>query len=92
MTDRELAQLKSLDVNTQIEQAAEYLGYKSLPPTIDKFVTKPYYLGKVCENLYPFWREKLKEMFPTCIHNKYPVVIFTGAIGCGKIHFFRPRK
>jgi hypothetical protein len=84
MTEELLKQAGELDLDSQILIASKFLGYRELPPTIEKFVTDPYYLGKCCTTLYPFWKKKLMEIFPTCIHNRYPLVIFTGGIGCGK--------
>lgn len=34
--------------------------------------------------LFPYWEEKLKDIFPTNIDTKYNTLIFTGAIGLGK--------
>lgn len=70
--------------DTLIKVAAKYLGYKKLPPDIDTFLDDPFYLGNVVGNLYPFWREQLRDIFPTRIHTKYPILVITGSIGSGK--------
>lgn len=76
------AELALLSFDQQIIAAAKILGYKSLPPSIEQFITDPYYLGGVCENLFPFWRDKLKEIYPTPIHNAHPLVVLRGGTGC----------
>lgn len=62
---------------------AQVLGYKRMPPDIDEFLDDPYYLGKSVE-VYPFWREKLREIYPTPIHTSTPYLSLNCAIGSGK--------
>lgn len=64
--------------------AANLLGYRELPVDIDTFMDDPYYMGNVSKNLYPFWRNILRKIFPTPIHTRYPIIVYTGAIGTGK--------
>ena len=85
----ELKLSTELSFDTKLKVAANILGYKGLPPTIEEFLTNDYYLGKICKNLYPFWVDKLKEIYPTCIHTAHPIVIVKGGIGTGKSTFAR---
>jgi len=77
------------EYQVKLKAASEILGYESLPPTIEEFLTDEYYLGntKLVQSLYPHWRELLIDLFPTPIHTKYPFIILTGAIGTGKSSF-----
>ena len=34
--------------------------------------------------IFPYWEEKLQEIFPTNTTTRYNTIIFTGAIGLGK--------
>jgi hypothetical protein len=74
--------LSKLNFSDQIKTAASLLGYKQLPVTIDQFISDPYYLGEICKNLYPFWKDKLRQIYPTEIHTRYPILVFKGGIGC----------
>ena len=59
--------------------------YEEIPVTIDRFIEDPQYLGKVTGNgslIYPFWREKYREIFDPS--KNYEEMVFTGAIGIGK--------
>jgi len=62
---------------------AQVLGYKRMPPDIDEFLDDPYYLGKSIE-VFPFWREKLREIYPTPVHTSTPYLSLNCAIGSGK--------
>ena len=77
----QLENVKKLDMNDQLKILANLLGYKCMPPTIEQFITDPYYLGDICKNLYPYWKDKLSLIYPTPIHTRYPIIVFTGAIG-----------
>jgi len=81
-----LSNLLSLKIDDQIKAAATILGYKKLPPTIEEFIEDDYYLGRTYSNqkLYPFWKEKLMEIFPSPIHTASYIVVLKGGIGTGK--------
>jgi len=87
--EHQLIKLQEIDMDTQLKAAGKILGYKKLPPTIDEFIENDYYLGNVARNLYPFWREQLRDIFPTPIHTRYPILVITGSIGSGKSTFSR---
>lgn len=73
----------------QLKMSAIMLGYRRMPVSIRRFVTDPYYLGNTYGNdqLYPYWLEKLEELYPTPIHVSSAIVVLTGAIGTGKSTF-----
>ena len=61
------------------------VGYEVAPPTIEQFMNGEEYLKRIFyEHLFPFWAEKLKEIFPNQIETRYPVVVLKGGYGTGK--------
>lgn len=82
--DLQLLGAERLDYNSQITMASNILGYRSVPVDIDTFLDDPYYMGNVSGPLYPFWRDKLRKIFPSPIHTRYPFLVFTGGLGTGK--------
>ena len=60
------------------------IGFKQEPPTIDEFVESDYYIGNYFKFVYPFWREKLREIYPDNVTTTATNIVFTGAIGGGK--------
>lgn len=59
--------------------------YEEIPVSIDEFIENPYYLGKSTRNgesIYPYWREKYREIFDPSLN--YEEIVLTGAIGVGK--------
>lgn len=69
-------------LDVQLKVAANILGYRQMPVTIEQFISDPFYLGDVCKYLYPFWKDKLRQIYPTQIHTEYPILVFKGGIGC----------
>ena len=67
-----------------------YEDYDEIPVTIEEFIHNRKYLGNGLINsegkftIFPYWEEKLKEIFPTNIDTAYNTIILTGAIGLGK--------
>jgi len=64
-------------------------GYNRKPPSIEQLYTDPYYLGGIDffdggSNIYQFWKDSLKSIFPSPVTTKYPFLILSGAIGIGK--------
>lgn len=49
---------------------------------IRQWLKDPYYVGPDVENIYPYWREKIAEIFES--ENRINQVVLTGAIGTGK--------
>ena len=72
-----------------------YSDYEEIPVDIMTFITEERYLGRglwiVDEftgerkcTVFPYWIEKLKEIFPDNTTTRYNTVILTGSIGLGK--------
>jgi len=53
-------------------------------PTVEQFWSDPYYLGGNI-NLYPYWQEKMKLVYPAPLVTK-PTTIVKGPIGGGKTY------
>lgn len=64
--------------------------FDEIPVTISEFLHNRDYLGNALYDpsgrftLFPYWEEKLKEIFPTNTTTRYNTIVFTGAIGLGK--------
>lgn len=64
--------------------------WDEIPVDITTFLHDKKYLGNALYDaegrftLFPYWEEKLKDIFPTNTTTKYNTIIFTGAIGLGK--------
>ena len=67
-----------------------YADYDEIPVDIETFLHDKNYLGNALYDqegkftLFPYWEEKLKDIFPTNTTTRYNTVVFTGAIGLGK--------
>lgn len=92
--EKELA-LKILNQYAQQGQSKifddlKYADFKEIPVDIETFITDDRYLGKAWKDaggklkLYPFWMERLKELFPTNIDTAYNTFLESGARGIGK--------
>jgi hypothetical protein len=74
-----------LSVQDNLYITSKLIGYTAMPPTIEEFVNDDYYLGKVFGKfLFKHWKNFLKKLFPDPIHQPYPYVCLTGALGAGK--------
>ena len=80
---------------SDILQEITYGDFEEIPVDIEEFLDSDYYLGKALWEvdpitgerkctLWPYWREKLKDIFPDNLTTKYNTIILTGAIGLGK--------
>lgn len=64
--------------------------YEEMPVAIEEFLHNRRYLGNALYDpdgnftLFPYWENKLKEIFPDATTTKYNTIVFTGAIGLGK--------
>ena len=72
-----------------------YGDFEEIPVDIEEFLDNDDYLGKALWEkdpvtgerrctLWPYWRNKLKEIFPDNLTTKYNTIILTGSIGIGK--------
>lgn len=79
-----LSEYKDTGTSKTLKELWE-VDYEEIPVTIDEFICNDKYLGKVTGNgtlIYPFWREKYREIFDPS--KNYEEMVFTGAIGIGK--------
>jgi len=64
--------------------------WAEIPVDIDTFIHEKKYLGNALYDMegrftiFPYWENKLREIFPTNLTTRYNTIIFTGAIGLGK--------
>ena len=64
--------------------------FDEIPVDIDTFLHNKKYLGNALYDnegrftLFPYWEEKLKDIFPTNTTTAFNTIILTGAIGLGK--------
>lgn len=76
--------------NSQLYTDLTYADYSEIPVDIETFLHDKNYLGNALYDqdgrftLFPYWEEKLKEIFPTNTTTAYNTIVFTGAIGLGK--------
>jgi hypothetical protein len=80
---------------SDILEDLKYSDYEEIPVDIMTFITEEQYLGRglwitdeftgerKC-TVFPYWIEKLKEIFPDNTTTRYNTVILTGSIGLGK--------
>lgn len=75
----------NLTKDDKLHIISKIIGYKTLPPTIDEFIDDEYYCGRFLgKNVFQHWRKVLRDLFPDPIHQPYPYVCLTGALGVGK--------
>jgi len=74
-----------MSIKKVYEKFAKANGYVKSPPTIDEFMTNPYYLGDETmkgSKIFPFWLEKMRQWFPTPFYEKDPdkkIILLTGS-------------
>ena len=67
-----------------------YADYQEVPVDIITFISDDEYLGKAWKDkrgrikLYPFWQDRLRELFPDNLTTAFNHAIFSGARGLGK--------
>jgi hypothetical protein len=69
--------------------AMKMIGYSRRPPSIEEFYTDDFYLGNEYffnggASIFPYWKNKLNEIYPSEILTAKPYQILSGAIGLGK--------
>ena len=76
--------------NDTLLEELKYSDFDEIPVDITTFVHDRKYLGNAMYDiegrftLFPFWEEKLRDIFPDNLTTKYNTLILTGAIGLGK--------
>lgn len=84
--------LKEISLKGESSLLNEYIygDYDEVPVDIHTFLHNKKYLGNALYDnegrftVFPYWEQKLKEIFPTNTTTQYNTIIFTGAIGLGK--------
>ena len=83
------------DGESSILEDLKYSDYEEIPVDIMTFISDEKYLGRglyivdpftgerKC-TVFPYWIEKLKEIFPDNLTTKYNTIVLTGSIGLGK--------
>ena len=75
---------------SKLYEDLKYSDWAEIPVDIETFLHDKKYLGNALYDnegrftLYPYWEEKLKEIFPDNLTTRYNTIILTGAIGLGK--------
>lgn len=85
----------SQDGQSAILEDLKYSDFEEVPVDIITFITEQQYLGRglwikdeftgerKC-TVFPYWLEKLQEIFPDNLTTRYNTVVLTGSIGLGK--------
>ena len=85
----------SVDGTSAILEDLKYSDFEEIPVDIMTFISDDRYLGRglytVDEftgerkcTVFPYWLDKLKEIFPDNLTTRYNTLILTGSIGLGK--------
>lgn len=86
MSDKSiLQQIDNLNLD-QLERLYHSLSeYDEEPVSIEEFLEKPEFLGSYFQNsLYPYWKDVLKQVYPSPYYSPYWCISLRGAIGQGK--------
>lgn len=93
MSDTNIAYfLKEFDALTEIEKSEviyEMVGkeiYKTCPVDAMTFISDPYFLGNVYDNVFKIWKEMLVEIYPAPFTKKYNQVVLSCATRAGKTY------
>lgn len=84
-----LKDLQEKGVSKQFDDL-KYADYKEIPVDIETFLTDDRYVGQAWKDnegklkIYPYWMNKLKELFPDNITTSVNTFIASGARGLGK--------
>lgn len=58
--------------------------YATNPVSMETFMTDQYFLGSVYDNIFPIWRDMLREIYPAPFCKKYDQVILSCGTRSGK--------
>ena len=79
--------------NSELLDTIKYSDFDEIPVDIHTFLHDKKYLGNALYDkdgrftLFPYWEEKLKDVFPDNLTTRYNTIILTGSIGIGKSTF-----
>ena len=85
-----LTEYANNDGSSKLFDDLKYADYKEIPVDIVTFIKDRHYLGNAWHlsdgkcKLFPFWENKLKELFPDNITTDFNTFIESGARGLGK--------
>jgi hypothetical protein len=85
-----LADIANTNGNSKLYNDLKYSDYNEVPVDIETFLTDDRYLGNAWKDaggkmkLYPFWLDRLKELFPNNTDTDYNTLLESGARGIGK--------
>ena len=91
----EILKQYSQEGKSDILEDLQYSDFEEIPVDIMTFISEDRYLGRglyiVDEftgerkcTVFPYWLEKLKEIFPDNLTTRYNTIVLTGSIGLGK--------
>lgn len=89
LNNEQLKDMTDYDIKHLYDLIARQNNYSETPPTIEEFISDPYYLGDSLNfgnAVFPYWKDVLVDIFPTPFYetNKYKVIVLSGATGIGK--------
>lgn len=67
-----------------MSRTLELTDFTSTPVNIKTFIENPQYLGEFAKDIYPYWKEKLQEVYPNGPISPYVEVRLEGALGTGR--------
>ena len=76
--------------NSHLLDQLRYADYKEIPVDIETFISNDLYLGQAWKDsagnlkIYPYWLDRLKELFPDNLTTSKNTFIASGARGLGK--------
>lgn len=81
--------LEKLTPDQKLKILAKLYGFSRVPVDINTFIDDDYFMGKFWGKgaIYPYWRDKLTEIYPNPILSPYRIISPKGAIGTGKSTF-----
>lgn len=87
-----LSILRDISINGKSKKLEDlkYQDYREIPVDIETFITDDRYMGQAWKDsegklkIFPFWMNKLKELFPNNLDTKVNTFIASGARGLGK--------
>ena len=77
MADNTLSGMSTTDL---LKAAAIAEGYESVPVDIETFIEDPKYIGSIYGEgrVYPYWRNRLKQIYPNPLYSPYLEVCLSG--------------
>lgn len=67
-----------------MSRTLELTDFTSTPVDIKTFIEDPQYLGEFAKDIYPYWKEKLQEVYTNGPISPYMEVLLEGAFGTGR--------